>query len=92
MEIRIRPELEAAIREDVQRGAYTTMDEYVEQAVAMLHEQETWLALNRSRIAAQIEEGYAAAQRGELLEPDKVRANLEERKRAVIRQQKQKRG
>jgi Arc/MetJ-type ribon-helix-helix transcriptional regulator len=36
MEILIRPELEAAIREDVQRGAYTTMDEYVEQAVAML--------------------------------------------------------
>jgi hypothetical protein len=38
-------------------------------AVSMLHEQEAWLAQNRAEIAVKIDEGYAAAQRGELLTP-----------------------
>jgi antitoxin ParD1/3/4 len=73
MEIHLRPELEAVVRKDVQNGAYGSVDEYVERAVSMLHEQEAWLAANRDEIAAKIEEGYRAAQRGELLEPDEVR-------------------
>jgi antitoxin ParD1/3/4 len=90
MEIRLRPELEALIRQDVQRGAYETIDEYIEHAVAMLHEREAWLAAHRSEIEAQISEGYAAAQRGELLEPDEVRSRLSELKQA--RPDEQKRG
>jgi putative addiction module CopG family antidote len=76
MEIRLRPELEAAIRQDVQRGAYQTVDEYIEHAVSMLHEQEAWLAGHHTEIESKINEGYAAAQRGELLEPDEVSAKL----------------
>jgi Arc/MetJ-type ribon-helix-helix transcriptional regulator len=81
MEIRLRPELEALIREDVERGPYQTVDEFVERAVALLHEQESWLAEHRSEIEGQIAEGYAAAQRGELIEPDEVRSRLNQRKR-----------
>jgi len=81
MEIRLRPELEAVIRQDVQRGAYQTVDEYIEHAVAMLHEQEAWLAAHRAEIESKIDEGYAAAQRGELLEPEEVRSRLTELKR-----------
>jgi antitoxin ParD1/3/4 len=76
MEIRLRPELEALIRQDVQRGAYQTIDEYVEHAVSMLHEQEAWLAAHQSEIAAKISEGYNAAKRGELLDPDEVQLRL----------------
>ena len=89
MEIRIRPELEAVIRQDVQRGAYKTIDEYVEHAVSMLHEQEAWLASHRKEIESKIDEGYAAAQRGELLEPEDVRSRLRERQRTRLREQKQ---
>jgi antitoxin ParD1/3/4 len=87
MEIRLRPEVEALIRQDVQRGAYQTVDEYVEHAVAMLHEQESWLAAHRAEIEAQIDEGYAAAQRGELLEADEVRTRLNELKQAPLGKQ-----
>lgn len=82
MEIRLRPELEELIKQDVQRGSYQTVDEFVERAVSMLHEQEAWLAEHRVEIAAKIEEGYAAAQRGELIETDAVRSRLTELKRA----------
>ena len=82
MEIRLKPELEELIKQDVQRGSYQTVDEFVERAVSMLHEQEAWLAQNRVEIATKIDEGYAAAQRGELVEADAVRSRLAELKRA----------
>ena len=76
MEIRLRPELEAQVLQDVERGAYETVNEYIEHAVSILHEQEAWLAANRSEIGAKIEEGYSAAQRGELLDAEEVRSGL----------------
>jgi putative addiction module CopG family antidote len=82
VEIRLRPELADLIKQDVQRGSYETVDEFVECAVSMLHEQETWLAQNRAEIAARIDQGYAAAECGELIDGDAVRSRLAELKRA----------
>ena len=57
MTIHLKPELEALIQEDVERGPYQSADEFVAQAVQMLHEHEQWLADNRADIAAKIEHG-----------------------------------
>ncbi|MBZ5521722.1 MAG: hypothetical protein LAP21_05625 [Acidobacteriia bacterium] len=81
MTIHLRPELEELIRQDVERGAYETIDDFVEQAVSLLHEQEVWLAQHKSEIAARIQVGFAAAQHGDLIEPEQARSILEERKR-----------
>ena len=81
MDIRLKPELEEKIREDVERGPYRSVDEFVEKAVSLLHEEEEWLARHRSEIRTKIEEGYAEAQRGELLDPDQVRSRLLEAKK-----------
>lgn len=78
MEIRLRPEIEALIRQDVERGPYQTVDEFVERAITLLHEQESWLAGHRTEIQTQIAAGYAAAQRGEFIEGDEVRSRLNE--------------
>jgi predicted transcriptional regulator len=53
----------------------------------MLHEQEAWLAAHRAEIESKIDEGYAAVQRGELLEPEEVRSRLAEGKRRPGQQQ-----
>ena len=84
MTIHLKPELEALIRNDVERGPYQSADEFVEQAVQMLHEQEQWLAESRGDIAARIEEGFASAERGDLLDPEQVRARVAERKQAWL--------
>jgi antitoxin ParD1/3/4 len=81
MEIRLRPELEDLIKQDVQRGSYKTVDEFVECAVSQLHEQEVWLAQNRAEIGSKVDEGYAAAQRGELIDADAARSQLQRLKR-----------
>ncbi len=80
MNIRLRPELEKLIEEDIRRGPYQSVDEFVERAVSLLHVQEVWFAEHRTEIGAKIAEGFAAAQRGELLDSDSVRQLMDERK------------
>jgi putative addiction module CopG family antidote len=80
MDIHLRPELVEMIKQDVQRGSYQTVDEFVEHAISLLHEQEVWPAEHGSEIREKIEQGYAAAQRGELIDSDQVRARLTSRK------------
>jgi putative addiction module CopG family antidote len=84
MKIHLRPELEELIKKDVQRGPYQSVDEFVEHAVSLLHEQEAWLAEHGSEIREKIEQGYAAAQRGELIDADQVRSRVDEKKRAWL--------
>jgi antitoxin ParD1/3/4 len=85
MEIRLRPEIEELIKQDVQQGSYQTVDEFVERAVSMLHEREAWLAQNRAEIETKIGEGYAAAERGELTDANAVRSSLAELKQSEPR-------
>lgn len=82
MTITLRPEHEWLIAEALRSGSYRSADEVIERALELLHEQESWMAENR----AKIEEGYAAAQRGELIDGDQVRARLEARKREWLSQ------
>jgi antitoxin ParD1/3/4 len=89
MKIHLRPELEQLIKQDVQRGPYQTVDEFVEHAVSLLHEQEAWLAEHGSEIREKIEQGYAAAQRGELIDADQVRSRMVERKRNWLADKRQ---
>lgn len=84
MTIHLKPELEQLIERDVQRGPYQTVDEFVERAVQMLHDQEEWLSANRPGISAKIDDGYAAAQRGELIDADQVREQMALKKQAWL--------
>jgi putative addiction module CopG family antidote len=84
MNIRLKPELEKLVEEDVQRGPYQTADEFVERAVKLLHEQESWLAERSAELGAKIIEGYAAAMRGELIDSEEVRRSMDEKKRAWL--------
>lgn len=88
MIIHLRPELEELIKQDVLRGPYQSVDEFVEHAVSLLHEQEAWFASHRDEIARKIEEGWDAAQRGELRSSDQVKANMQERKRIWLERQR----
>ena len=50
MTIRFKPEVEALKQRDVERGPYQSSDDFVEEAVRQLHDQEEWLSENRARI------------------------------------------
>jgi len=84
MNIHIRPELEELIKQDIECGSYRSVDEFVEHAISVLHEQETWLAANREEISGKIDEGCSAARRGELLDVDLVRSLVKEKKQGAL--------
>ena len=82
MTIHLKPETQALMEQDVERGIYKSIDDYLDRAVRLLHEQERWLAENRSEIEAQIEHGFAQAQQGELIDSEAARHSLRERRLA----------
>ena len=69
------------VKQNVQRGPCQTVDEFVEHAISLLHEQG---AGHGPEIRAKIERGYAAPQRGESIDSDQVRSRLDERKHACL--------
>ena len=82
MTVELRPELEQLVRQDMRAGAYASMEEYLEKAVMLLHSQEIWVGAHRDEIAARIEEGWLAAERGEVIDAEQLKDELSRRKRA----------
>ena len=80
MPIELKPETEALIRQNIRRGGYRNATEFVERAVAMLHEQEEWLSAHKEEIAARIEAGFASTERGDLLSDEESRQRMAARK------------
>jgi putative addiction module CopG family antidote len=84
MAVQLNPTIENMIRQDVERGPYTSAEEFVERAVQMLHEQEEWLLANRAKISADVEHGFQQAERGELVDRDEAIRILRTRHRAAL--------
>lgn len=82
MTLELRPELEDLMKQDIRAGVCGSVEEYVEKAVMLLHNQESWLLAHREEVAAQIEAGWQAAERGEVIGAEQLRAELQRRKSA----------
>jgi len=80
MPITLGPEQERLIAEALRSGAYESPDEVIKRALELLRDRDAWLAENR----AKIEEGCAAARRGDLIDSGHVQAQMDERKRAWL--------
>jgi antitoxin ParD1/3/4 len=89
MTIELKPEAEAIIQKQLRSGAFANPEEVVERALEFLAVEEDWLSENRSDISARVQEGWDAAQRGELVDADEVRANLAEKKAAWLAEHRQ---
>jgi Arc/MetJ-type ribon-helix-helix transcriptional regulator len=50
MTIKLKPELQRLIQKDIERGAYQSVEEFVERAVQMLHDEEDLLWENKDAI------------------------------------------
>jgi Arc/MetJ-type ribon-helix-helix transcriptional regulator len=84
MTIQLKPETEALIQQDLQRGPYRTIEEFVEQAVRMLHDEEELWASEKQAINEKIERAHGQFERGEYFTEEESRARLEEHKAAWI--------
>jgi putative addiction module CopG family antidote len=77
MEIRLSPELAAVVEQDMASGRYRSVEEYIAEAVEMLHERQHWRGETLDEINAKLDEAVAEAERGELISSDELRRNLQ---------------
>jgi Arc/MetJ-type ribon-helix-helix transcriptional regulator len=80
MTINLKPELEQLIQKDIERGAYRSIEEFVERAIQMLHYEEDLLWESKDGIHEEIGRGLAELDRGEGISGDESRARLQEKK------------
>jgi Arc/MetJ-type ribon-helix-helix transcriptional regulator len=84
--IDLKPELEALIRHDVERGAYQSIEEFLDRAVQRLHAEEELLRLGKEALHDRIGEGLEQLNRGEGITGELSRAGLEKKKAAFLEQ------
>jgi len=73
MTIDLKPEQQRVIDLAVQSGAYQNPGEVLDQAFEIIREQldlEDWMLEQREAITVQIANGFAQAERGELMDGD----------------------
>jgi predicted transcriptional regulator len=82
MILELKPEQQEILEMATRSGM--SQEEVLDQAFAIIreqHEMDEWMLANREEIAAHIEEGFAQAERGELIPDYEVKRILEERRR-----------
>ena len=87
MEIRLSPEVEAVVERDMASGRYASVDDYIAEAVAMLHERQQWRVETLDELNASLEASIAESERGELLDEDEVRRRMNSMKEDWARRQ-----
>jgi antitoxin ParD1/3/4 len=65
MTIQLKPELEQLIQKDIERGGYESVEQFVERAIQLLHDEEYLLHESKDTIREAIGDGLAQLDRGE---------------------------
>lgn len=76
MEITLSPELEAVVRNGVESGRFASVDEYVAEAVELLHEREEWFGETLEEQRASLEASFQEAERGDFMSMEEVRESM----------------
>jgi hypothetical protein len=81
MILELKPEQQQVLDRAVQSGM--SAEEVLDQAFAVIHEQyrnDDWLLGDKNAVAAQIEEGFTQAERGELMDGEQALQMLRDRR------------
>jgi Arc/MetJ-type ribon-helix-helix transcriptional regulator len=81
MEIRLKPEHEAIVAEDIASGRHASPEEYVAEAVDLLHERQ-YFGETMEQQRESLEAAWQEGERGELMSLDDFRKEMEEFKTA----------
>jgi len=80
MEIRLSPELEAVVERDMASGRFRSVEEYIAEAVELLHEREQWRGETVEEQRESLEAAWQEAERGELISLDDFREEMKQMK------------
>jgi antitoxin ParD1/3/4 len=72
MNVHLTPELEQLVQGRVKSGRYNSASEVVGEALRLLEQRDEVFALRKDEIRKQIEEGWHAAKRGDVIDGEEV--------------------
>ena len=80
MQLNVPPDLETLINKRLSSGAYSDTEDVLRRALEAQDAEESWTEEERRALAAHIEEGYLQAERGELIDGDQARRDIQSMK------------
>jgi antitoxin ParD1/3/4 len=77
MQLNVPPDLETLINKRLSGGGYTSIEDVLRRALEAQDAEESWTEEERRALSAHIEEGYQQAERGELIDGEQVRREIQ---------------
>ena len=81
MQVNLPPDLEELVNKRLSSGGYESVEEVFRSALEAQDAEESWTADERRVLAVHVEEGFQQAERGELTDGDKARAEIHAKKK-----------
>jgi Arc/MetJ-type ribon-helix-helix transcriptional regulator len=77
MQVNVPPDLETLINKRLSSGAYTSVEDVLRRALEAQDAEESCTDEERCALSFHIEEGYLQAERGELIDADQARRDIQ---------------
>jgi Arc/MetJ-type ribon-helix-helix transcriptional regulator len=77
MQLVVPPDLETLIHKRLSSGAYADAEDVLRRALEAQDAEESWTDEERQALSAHIEEGYLQAERGELIDGEQARREIQ---------------
>jgi len=91
MELNLPPDLETLINKRLSSGAYASAEDVLRRALEAQDAEESWTDEERRALSSHIEEGYQQALRGELIDGDQARREIQVMKENWLQERASKR-
>jgi Arc/MetJ-type ribon-helix-helix transcriptional regulator len=77
MQFKLPPDLERLVNKRLAGGSYANAEDVFRRALEAQDAEESWTEEERHALASHIEEGFAQAERGELIDGTQARRELQ---------------
>jgi Arc/MetJ-type ribon-helix-helix transcriptional regulator len=77
MQVNLPPDLEMLVNKLLSSGSYMSVEDVFRRALQAQDAMESWTDEERQALASHIEEGFSQAERGELIDGDKARREIQ---------------
>jgi Arc/MetJ-type ribon-helix-helix transcriptional regulator len=77
MQLDVPPDLQTLINKRLSSGGYSSVEDVLRRALEAQDAEESWTDEERIALSAHIEEGYLKAERGELIDGEQARREIQ---------------
>lgn len=77
MQVKLPPDLETLVNKRLNSGVYASVEDVFRRALEAQDAEESWTDEERQALTAHIEDGFLQAERGELIDAEQARDEMQ---------------